>query len=62
MMLKQMVLALSPWRRVLAHWAILGPKMGQKWVKNPFFKKSSWTIGDAPTSAFSPFSAYFDRV
>ena len=48
MMLKQVVLAhFEPMATVLAHGksqnalkrAILGPKMGQKWVKNAFFQK-----------------------
>ena len=29
--------------------------MGQKWVKNVFFQKCSWTIYDALTSGFSSF-------
>ena len=45
MMLKQVVLAhfepvatgFGSWK--IPKWAILGPKMGQKWVKNAFFQK-----------------------
>ena len=49
MMLKQVVLAhfepvatgFGSWKipKCLKKWAILGPKMGQKWVKNAFFQK-----------------------
>ena len=49
MMLKQVVLAhfepvatgFGSWKipKCLENWAILGPKMGQKWVKNVFFQK-----------------------
>ena len=34
--------------------------MGHTWVKNGFFQKCSWSIGDAQTSVFSPFSARVD--
>ena len=27
--------------KCLEKWAVLGPKMGQKWVKNAFFQTSS---------------------
>ena len=33
----------------------LGPKMGQKWVKNAFFQASSQTIWGAQTGEMSPF-------
>ena len=41
--------------KCLENGPLLGPKMGQKWVKNVFFQKRSWTIWDAQTNVFSPF-------
>ena len=34
---------------------VLGPKMGQKWVKTAFFQNSSYTIWGAQTGEMSPF-------
>ena len=69
-MLKQVFLAhfepvvtcFGPWKisKRLEKWVVLGPKVGQKWVKNAFFQKRSWTIWDARTSVFSPFGAHLD--
>ena len=52
-----MVARFGPWKmpKCLENGAVLGPTMGQKWVKNVFSQKSSWTIYDAQTSGFSPF-------
>ena len=36
-------------------WAVLGPKMGKKWVKDAFFQTSSRTIWGAQTGEMSPF-------
>ena len=56
---KRLEHALSPWWRPMGHGI---PKClenqlfhDQKWVKNAFFQKSSWTIWDAQTCVFSPF-------
>jgi hypothetical protein len=36
------------------------PKMGQKWVKNVFFQKRSWTVWSAQTSETCPFRDCFE--
>ena len=41
--------------KCLERCAVLGPKMGRKWVKNAFFQNSSHTIWGAQTGEMSPF-------
>ena len=41
-------------------WVVLGPKVGQKWVKHGFFQKRSWTIWDAQTHEMRSFWARFE--